>query len=65
MLNQHVEMEAVRALRRTLLVQMAKAFPGQDLTVMAHALPQPPRPIGTARFHAHTRQMTDTPVMSE
>ena len=55
-LNRHVEMEAVRPLMRTLLTQMAKAFPGQNLTVIAYAPTQPPMPIGTARLtHAHGR----------
>jgi len=64
-LNRHVEMDAVRALVRTLLIQMAKAFPGQDLTIIAYAPTQPPRPIGTARLHARTRKMTYTPAVSQ
>jgi len=61
-LNQHVEMEAVRPLMRTLLTQMAKAFPGQPLTVIAYAPSEPPLKIGTARLNARTRQMTYTPA---
>jgi len=64
-LNRHVEMDAVRALMRTLLIQMAKAFPGRDLTVMAYAPTQPPQPIGTARLHARTRKMTYTPAVPQ
>jgi hypothetical protein len=64
-LKRHVEMEAVRPLMRTLLTQMAKAFPGQNLTVIAYAPTQPPMPIGTARLHARTRQMTYTPAVSQ
>ena len=64
-LNRHVEMDAVRPLMRTLLTQMAKAFPGQNLTVIAYAPTQPPMPIGTARLNARTRQMTYTPAVSQ
>jgi hypothetical protein len=64
-LNRHVEMEAVRPLMRTLLTQMAKAFPGQNLTVIAYAPSDPPMKIGTARLHARTRQMTYTPAVSQ
>jgi hypothetical protein len=64
-LNRHVEMEAVRPLMRTLLTQMAKAFPGQNLTVIAYAPSEPPMKIGTARLHARTRQMTYTPAVSQ
>ena len=64
-LNRHVEMDAVRPLMRTLLTQMAKAFPRQDLTVIAYAPTQPPTPIGTARLNARTRQMTYSPAVSQ
>jgi len=64
-LNRQVEMDAVRALMRTLLIQMAKAFPGQDLTVIAYAPTQPPMPIGTARLQARTRKMTYTPAVPQ
>jgi hypothetical protein len=64
-LNRHVEMEAVRPLMRTLLTQMAKAFPGQNLMVIAYAPTQPPMPMGTARLNARTRQMTYTPAVSQ
>jgi len=55
-------MDAVRPLMRTLLAQMAKAFPRQNLMVIAYAPTQPPMPIGTARLNARTRQMTYTPA---
>ena len=64
-LNRHVEMEAVRPLMRTLLTQMAKAFPGQHLTVIAYAPSEPPMKIGAARLNARTRQMTYTPAVSQ
>ena len=64
-LNRHVEMEAVRPLMKTLLTQMAKAFPGQNLTVITYAPTQPPMPMGTARLNARTRQMTYTPAVSQ
>jgi len=63
-LNRHIDMDAVRPLMRTLLAQMAKAFPGHNLTVIAYAPTQPPMPMGTARFNARTRQMTYIPAMS-
>jgi len=61
-LNRQVEMEAVRPLMKTLLTQMAKAFPGQNLTVIAYAPSEPPMKIGTARLQARTRRMTYTPA---
>jgi hypothetical protein len=64
-LNKHVDMEAVRPLMRTLLTQMAKAFPGHNLAVIAYAPTQPPMSIGTARLNARTRQMTYTPAATQ
>jgi hypothetical protein len=64
-LNRQVEMEAVRPLMKTLLTQMAKAFPRQHLTVIAYAPTQPPTLMGTARFNARTRQMTYTPAVPQ
>ena len=64
-LNRHVEMDAVRPLMKTLLTQMAKAFPGHNLTVIAYAPSEPPLKIGTARLNARTRQMTYTPAVSQ
>jgi hypothetical protein len=64
-LNRHVEMEAVRPLMKTLLTQMAKAFPRHNLTVIAYAPSEPPMKIGTARLNARTRQMTFTPAVAQ
>jgi hypothetical protein len=60
-LNRGVELDKISALMRSILVQMARAFPGQDLTVLAYAPSNPPRKIGTARLNARTRDMTYTP----
>jgi hypothetical protein len=64
-LTRHVEMDAVRPLLRTLLTQMARAFPRQDLTVIAYAPSEPPLAIGTARLNARTREMTYTPAVPQ
>jgi hypothetical protein len=63
-LNRQVEMEAVRPLMKTLLTQMAKAFPRHNLTVIAYAPSEPPLKIGTARLNARTQQMTYTPAVA-
>ena len=60
-LNRSVELDKIPALMRTMLTQMARAFPGQDLTVLAYAPSNPPRKIGTGRLNARTREMTYTP----
>jgi hypothetical protein len=60
-LNRSVELDKIPALMRSILVQMARAFPGQDLTVFAYAPSNPPRKIATARLNARTRDMTYTP----
>jgi len=60
-LNRSVEMDKIPALMRSMLVQMARAFPGQDLTILAYTPSNPPRKIGTARLNARTRDMTYTP----
>jgi hypothetical protein len=59
-LNRSVEMDKIPALMRSMLAQMAREFPGQDLTVLAYTPSNPPRKIGTARFNARTRDMTYT-----
>ena len=64
-LTRHVELDAVRPLLRTLLTQMARAFPQQDLTIIAYAPSEPPMAIGTARLHARTREMTYTPAVRQ
>jgi hypothetical protein len=55
-----VEMDKIPPLMRSILGQMAREFPGQDLTVFAYAPSNPPLKIGTARFNARTRDMTYT-----
>ena len=60
-LDRSVPMDSVPALMRTMLAQLAKEFPGQDLTVMAYAPSNPPMKIGTAHLNAQTRDMTYTP----
>lgn len=60
-LNRSVDLDKIPALMRSVLIQMARAFPGQDLTVLAYAPSDPPRKIGTARLNARTRDMTYTP----
>ncbi len=60
-LNRSVEMDKIPALMRSMLAQLAREFPGQDLTVLAYTPSNPPRKIGTARLNARTRDMTYTP----
>ena len=60
-LNRSVELDKIPALMRSMLVQMARAFPGQDLTILAYTPSNPPRKIGTARLNARTRDMSYTP----
>ena len=59
--SRSVEMDKIPALMRSMLIQMARAFPGQDLTILGYAPSDPPRKIGTARLNARTRDMTYTP----
>jgi hypothetical protein len=61
-LNRTVELDKIPALMRSMLTQMARAFPGQDLTILAYSPSNPPRKIGTAQFNARTRDMTYTPA---
>jgi hypothetical protein len=60
-LDRSVEMDKIPALMRSILTQMAREFPGEDLTVVAYTPSNPPRTIGTARLNARTRDMTYTP----
>ena len=60
-LNRSVEMDKIPALMRSMLTQMARVFPGQDLIILAYAPSNPPRKIATARLNARTRDMTYTP----
>lgn len=60
-LSRSVEMDKIPDLMRTILTQMAKEFPGQDLAVLAYTPADPPRKIGTARLNGQTREMTYSP----
>jgi hypothetical protein len=60
--DRSVEMQKIPDLMRTMLDQMARAFPNQDLTVLAYAPSNPPRKIGTAHLDARTRAMTYVPA---
>jgi hypothetical protein len=55
-----VETDKIPALMRSMLTQMAKEFPGEDLNVVAYAPSNPPRKIGTAHLNARTRDMSYT-----
>ncbi len=57
-MDRSVEMERIPALMCTMLGQMEREFPAQNLTVIAYAPSAPPRKIGTARLNAQTRDMT-------
>ena len=60
-LDRSVAMDKIPTLMRTILTQMAREFPGQDLTVLAYTPSQPPHKIGTAHLDARTRDMSYTP----
>jgi hypothetical protein len=60
-LDRSVEMDKIPTLMRTMLTQMAKEFPGENLTVLAYTPSDPPHKIGTAHLNAQTRDMTYTP----
>jgi len=59
-LNDNVDLNSVPALMKTLLTQMAKEFPSQDLAIVAYGPTDPPLMIGTGQFDARTHQMTYT-----
>jgi hypothetical protein len=59
-LNRNVDLHTIPALMRSLLTQMAREFPGEDLTIIAYAPSEPPLKIGTARLDAQTKEMTYT-----
>ena len=61
-LDRSVEMDKVPDLMRTVLTQMAREFPGKDLTVIAYTPSNPPHKIGTARLNAQTRDLSYTPA---
>lgn len=60
-LDRSVEMDKIPDLMRSILTEMAREFPGQDLTVLAYTPSNPPRKIGTARLNAQTRDMSYDP----
>ena len=60
-LDRSVEMNRIPDLMRTLLTQMAREFPDQDLTVIAYTPSDPPQKVGTARLDARTKQMAYLP----
>jgi hypothetical protein len=61
-LDRSVEMDRIPDLMRSILTQMAREFPGQDLTVLAYTPSNPPHKVGTAQFRAQTRDITYTPA---
>jgi hypothetical protein len=61
-LDRTVEMDRVPDLMRSILAQMAREFPGQDLSVLAYTPSNPLHKIGTAQFDTQTRDMTYTPT---
>ena len=60
-LDGSVGMDRIPELMRTMLTQMAREFPNQDLTVLAYAPSNPPRKIGTAHLDGRTRKMSYVP----
>ena len=60
-LDRSVEMNRIPDLMRTLLTQMAREFPGQDLTVIAYAPSSPPQKVGTAHLDSRTKEMNYLP----
>ncbi len=62
LLNRSVPMAKIPELMRSILTQMAREFPGQDLTIIAYTPSNPPHKIGTAHLNAQTADMTYTPV---
>jgi hypothetical protein len=60
-LDRNVAMDRIPDLMRTMLTEMAREFPGQDLTVLAYAPSNPPRKIGTAHLDGRTREMNYVP----
>ena len=61
-LGRTVEMDRVPDLMRSILTQMAREFPGENLRVLAYTPSNPPHKIGTANFNSQTRDMTYTPT---
>ena len=63
-LARQTNLDEVPKLVRAMLVHMENVFPGEDHTVVAYTPTNPPRPIGTGRSNARTRDMTYTPASS-
>lgn len=61
-LDRTVEMDKVPQLMRTIVIQMAHEFPGQDLTVLAYTPSNPPHKIGTAHLDAQSRAISHEPA---
>ena len=60
-LDRSVEMNRMPDLMRTLLTQMAREFPEQDLTVIAYTPSSPPQKVGTAHLDSRTKEMNYLP----
>ena len=60
-LNRSVEMDSIPKLVRSMLTELRKEFPRQDLAVVAYAPSQPPVRIGTGRLDSRSGEMTYTP----
>lgn len=60
-LDGSVGMDRIPELMSTMLTQMSREFPDQDLTVLAYAPSNPPRKIGTAHLDGRTRKMSYVP----
>lgn len=60
-LDRSVQLDDIPKLMKGLLTQMAREFPGEDLTIVAYTPSNPPRKIGTGRLNARTRDLTYTP----
>jgi len=63
-LDRNVEMDSIPNLLRSMLTELHKEFPGQDLTVVAYAPTQPPVRIGSGRLDSRTGELTYTPEQS-
>jgi len=60
-LDRSVEMNRIPDLMRTLLTQMAREFPEQDLTVIAYTPSSPPLKVGTGHLDSRTKEMNYLP----
>jgi hypothetical protein len=60
-LDRSVELSRIPDLMRTMLTQMAREFPDQDLSVIAYTPSNPPRKVGTAYLNSRTKEMNYVP----